>query len=183
MSHCNCVTLFIPRTIIFLALGYRICCYFQEQAMCMPCICVTHVINYSMPSPALYYKQWKLDGPDNKASKTINLASYPGSSPCRKTGREPGRFDHVPRDVQCVVLCMVLIIELLLMHSDSNYCPVLLNARPSLLLELWMLLGLTDLLFYHSRASLYATIRPFQFNFTFLGSGESSFPKSPKKKE
>ena len=33
--------------------------------------------------------------------------------PCRKTGREPGRTDHVPRDVLCVVLCMVLIIELL----------------------------------------------------------------------
>ena len=33
--------------------------------------------------------------------------------PCRKTGREPGRSDHVPRDVLCVVLCVVLIIELL----------------------------------------------------------------------
>ena len=33
--------------------------------------------------------------------------------PCRKTGREPGRTDHVPRDVLCVVLCVVLIIELL----------------------------------------------------------------------
>ena len=31
----------------------------------------------------------------------------------RKTGREPGRFHHVPRDVACVVLCVVLIIELL----------------------------------------------------------------------
>ena len=30
--------------------------------------------------------------------------------PCRKTGREPGRTDHVPRDVLCVVLCVVLII-------------------------------------------------------------------------
>ena len=28
-------------------------------------------------------------------------------------GREPGRTDHVPRDVLCVVLCVVLIIELL----------------------------------------------------------------------
>ena len=41
------------------------------------------------------------------------LALYPGSSPCRKTGREPGRFDHVNHDVACLVLCVVLIIELL----------------------------------------------------------------------
>ena len=41
------------------------------------------------------------------------LASYPGSSPCRKAGREPGRSDHVPRDILSVVLCVVLIIELL----------------------------------------------------------------------
>ena len=33
--------------------------------------------------------------------------------PYRKTGREPGRTDHVPSDVLCVVLCVVLIIELL----------------------------------------------------------------------
>ena len=32
---------------------------------------------------------------------------------CRKTGREPGRTDHVPRDVLWVLLCVVLIIELL----------------------------------------------------------------------
>ena len=40
----------------------------------------------------------------------------------RKTGREPGRFHHVPRDVACVVLCVVLIIELLPTQSDSKYC-------------------------------------------------------------
>ena len=40
----------------------------------------------------------------------MQVASYPGFSPCRKTGREPGRFDHVPRDIPCVVLCVVLII-------------------------------------------------------------------------
>ena len=28
-------------------------------------------------------------------------------------GREPGGFDHVPRDIACVVLCVVLIIEFL----------------------------------------------------------------------
>ena len=28
-------------------------------------------------------------------------------------GREPERYDHMPRDVLCVVLCVVLIIELL----------------------------------------------------------------------
>ena len=39
----------------------------------------------------------------------------------RKTGREPGRFHHVPRDVACVVL----IIELLPTQSDSKYCPAL----------------------------------------------------------
>ena len=36
---------------------------------------------------------------------------YPGSSPCQKAGREPGRSDHMPRDVLCVVLCVVLVIE------------------------------------------------------------------------
>ena len=41
------------------------------------------------------------------------VASYSGSSLCRKAGREPGRSDHVPHDVLCVVLCVVLIIELL----------------------------------------------------------------------
>ena len=44
----------------------------------------------------------------------------------RKTGREPGRFDHVSRDVACVCgLCVVLIIELLPTQSDSKYCPAL----------------------------------------------------------
>ena len=43
----------------------------------------------------------------------------------RKTGREPGRFHHVPRDVACVVLCVVLIIELLPTQSDSKYSPAL----------------------------------------------------------
>ena len=42
-------------------------------------------------------------------------------------GREPGRFDHVPRDI----LCVVLIIELLPTHSDLKYCPALGDARPS----------------------------------------------------
>ena len=51
---------------------------------------------------------------------TVLLASYPGSSPCRKAGREPGRSDHVPRDVVCVVLCVVLIIELLPTLSVLN---------------------------------------------------------------
>ena len=37
----------------------------------------------------------------------------PGLLPCRKTGREPERSDHVPCDVLCVVLCVVLIIELM----------------------------------------------------------------------
>ena len=53
------------------------------------------------------------------------LASYPGSSPCRKTGREPGRFDHVPCDMPCDVPCVVLIIGLLPTHSDSKYHPAL----------------------------------------------------------
>ena len=71
------------------------------------------------------------------------IASYSGASLCRKTGKESGRFDHVFCDIQCVVL----IIGLLPAHSDSKYCPVLYNARPSLLLELWMLLAFTDPLF------------------------------------
>ena len=40
---------------------------------------------------------------------TTVVASYPGSSPCRKAGREPGRSDHVPRDVLCVVLVIKLL--------------------------------------------------------------------------
>ena len=36
-----------------------------------------------------------------------------------KTGRETGRFDHVARDVACMVLCVVLIIELLPTQSVS----------------------------------------------------------------
>ena len=35
----------------------------------------------------------------------------------QKTGREPGRFDHVHDDILCVVLCMVWIIELSPMHA------------------------------------------------------------------
>ena len=46
----------------------------------------------------------------------------PGSYP--ENGREPGRFDHVPRDV-AVVLCVVMIIKLLPTQSDSKYCPAL----------------------------------------------------------
>ena len=38
----------------------------------------------------------------------------------RKMGREPGRFDNVPRDVVCVVLCEVLIIGLLPTQSDLS---------------------------------------------------------------
>ena len=49
---------------------------------------------------------------------------------CQKTGREPGRFDHVPCDVVCVVLCVVSIIKLLPTQSD---CPALY----SLWLEYW----------------------------------------------
>ena len=37
----------------------------------------------------------------------VCVASYPGSSLAEKTGREPGRTDHVPRDVLCVVLYVV----------------------------------------------------------------------------
>ena len=32
---------------------------------------------------------------------------------CRKTGREPGRSDHMPHDIPYVVLCMILMIGLL----------------------------------------------------------------------
>ena len=42
-----------------------------------------------------------------------------GSSPAEKRG-EPGRTDHVPRDVLCVVLCVVLIIELLPMLGGKE---------------------------------------------------------------
>ena len=46
------------------------------------------------------------------ATKLCVGSLVPRLLPCRKTGREPGRTDHVPRDVLCVVLCVVL-----------NYCP------------------------------------------------------------
>ena len=34
---------------------------------------------------------------------------------------QPERFDHVPHDIACMVLWVVLIIKLLLMQSDSNH--------------------------------------------------------------
>ena len=88
-------------------------------------------------------------------SMGLLLAGY---SPC-------GLKDLIARSlhtwaVSCmVVLSVVLIIELSPTQSDSKYYPALYeNTRPSLLLELWLLLGRTDLLFYRSRASLHATI-------------------------
>ena len=45
----------------------------------------------------------------------------------RKTGRETGRFDHVPHDVACIALCTVLVIEIL---------PSIVSLLP----EFWMLL-------------------------------------------
>ena len=41
------------------------------------------------------------------------LSLVPRLLPCRKTGREPGRTDHVFCGVLCMVLCVVLIIKLL----------------------------------------------------------------------
>jgi len=73
----------------------------------------------------------------------VLVALYPGSS-TEKTGREPGRFDHVLCDVVCMVLCVFLIIELLPTQSDSKYCPPIV----SLLLEFWMLLGTYRSAFY-----------------------------------
>ena len=49
--------------------------------------------------------------------KRVVVSLVPRLLSCRKTGREPGRTDHVPRDV----LCVVLIIELLPMHSILKY--------------------------------------------------------------
>ena len=43
----------------------------------------------------------------------ITPSLVPGLLPCKEMGREPERYDHMPRDVLCVVLCVVLIIELL----------------------------------------------------------------------
>ena len=42
----------------------------------------------------------------------------------QKTGREPGRFHHVPR----YVACMVLIIELLPMQSESKIKLIVINS-------------------------------------------------------
>ena len=41
------------------------------------------------------------------------ISLVPRLLPYRKTEREPERSDHVPRDILCAVLCLVLIIELL----------------------------------------------------------------------
>ena len=47
--------------------------------------------------------------------KTCRETSYPGSSPCWKVGRKPGRSDHVHLWwTMCGFFCVVLIIELLL---------------------------------------------------------------------
>ena len=67
---------------------------------------------------------FKIKAVENTNAKTVRdvnqqmVASKPGSSP--KTGRNPGRFDHVPRDVACMVLCVVLIIKLLPTQSDLS---------------------------------------------------------------
>ena len=57
------------------------------------------------------------------------LALFPGSSPafvtyCTNTGREPGRSHHMFNDILCIVLCVVLAIELLPMHSCFGHVPV-----------------------------------------------------------
>ena len=71
------------------------------------------------------------------------VASHPGSSPYRKTGREPGRTDHVPSDVLCVVLCVVLIIELLPTQSAPLSMAVLSGTRAVIgVLDQWMSLRL-----------------------------------------
>ena len=50
---------------------------------------------------------------------TAASLSYQDSSPCRKMGREPGRFCHMPGDV----LCVVLIIELhSLTQNIAQHC-------------------------------------------------------------
>ena len=46
---------------------------------------------------------------------------FPFPAPPRKVRNEPGRFVHLPHDVACVVLCMVLIIDSLLTQSGSKY--------------------------------------------------------------
>ena len=63
----------------------------------------------------------------------LDTSLVPRLLPYRKTGREPGRSDHVPRDV----LCVVLIIELLPTQS------VLSGTRAVIgVLDQWMSLRL-----------------------------------------
>ena len=52
--------------------------------------------------------------------------------PGRKMGREPGRSDHVPCDILCVV-CVILMIELLFMQSVLS-----VTSSTLALLEFWM---------------------------------------------
>ena len=40
----------------------------------------------------------------------------------QKTGREPGQFDHLHKDVLCMVLCVVWVIELSPMHTALELC-------------------------------------------------------------
>ena len=57
---------------------------------------------------------WPMNSPGfSQLSNGRDSSLVPRLLPYRKTGREPGRTDHVPSDVLCVVLCVVLIIELL----------------------------------------------------------------------
>ena len=52
--------------------------------------------------------------------------------PGRKMGREPGRSDHVPCDILCVV-CVILMIELLPTQSVLS-----VTSGTLALLEFWM---------------------------------------------
>ena len=78
--------------------------------------------------PDGYTRRGQLKGQNQKTWCMFNLLSLIPRLLHRKMGREPGRFNHVPRDVVCMVLCVVLITELLPTQSDSKYCPALKNA-------------------------------------------------------
>jgi len=55
----------------------------------------------------------------NIDTKTVYRLSEMG---CAITGREPGRFDHLRKDVLGMVLCVVWVIELLPMHTALELC-------------------------------------------------------------
>ena len=91
------------------------------------------IFTFISPATEKLEKQDKFEQKDKSYLQNIPESSLvPRLLPYRKTGREPGRSDHVPRDVLCVVLCVVLIIELLPTQSVLSADTAVVNYRSAL---------------------------------------------------